>query len=141
MGRSTADAHLLLRAQVGGDKRDAFSTLPRAAIPNNLSGTDLGRLRVAVSADLGCAPVDPTIATLFRDRVRQVGHVFREVQERSPDMAQIHETFETLRGVQYVAAYGELLLKRRELLGRNVIDNTERGFKLSVADISRACAN
>jgi hypothetical protein len=34
MGRSTADAHLLLRAQVGGDKRDAFSTLPRAAIPN-----------------------------------------------------------------------------------------------------------
>ena len=43
-----------------------------------------------------------------------------------------------MRGVQFVAAHRERLEKSRELLDRNVIDNTERGLKLSLADVSRA---
>ena len=50
----------------------------------------------------------------------------------------MHEVFEILRAVHYVAAHRERLEKARELLDRNVIDNTERGLKLSLADVSRA---
>ena len=50
----------------------------------------------------------------------------------------MHHIFEVLRGVHYVAAHRERLETSRELLDRNVIDNTERGLALSLADVARA---
>jgi amidase len=138
MGRTIADAHLLLRAQVGLDKRDPFSSCGGESLPAQLGGADLGKLRVAVSPDLGCAPVDRRIAGLFRERVGRFRHVFREVEERAPDFSGVHEAFETLRGVHFVAMHRERLEKARDLLDRNVIDNTERGLKLSLGDAARA---
>jgi Asp-tRNA(Asn)/Glu-tRNA(Gln) amidotransferase A subunit family amidase len=138
MGRSIADAHLLLRAQVGVDKRDPFSSRDVESLPAGLAGADLGRLRVAVSTDLGCAPVDRRIAALFQARVGRFRHVFRDLEERAPDFSGVHETFEALRGVHYVAAHRERLETARELLDRNVIDNTERGLQLSLGDVARA---
>jgi amidase len=138
MGRSVADAHLLLTAQIGRDKSDPFSSDDNQRIPRHLSGADLGRLRVAVSCDLGCAPIDRSIAEVFAARVRRFGHVFRDVQHRSPDFANVHEIFETLRGVYFLAAHRERLQHQRQLLDTNVIDNTERALQLSVADVARA---
>jgi Asp-tRNA(Asn)/Glu-tRNA(Gln) amidotransferase A subunit family amidase len=139
MGRTVADAHLLLMAQMGRDRRDPFSG-DGGSIPGRLGVADLCRLRVAVSADLSCAPVDKAIGKVFTSRVRQFGHVFREVQHRSPDFANVHEIFETLRGVYFLAAHRDRLARSRELLDSNVIDNTERALKLSVVNVSRALA-
>jgi Asp-tRNA(Asn)/Glu-tRNA(Gln) amidotransferase A subunit family amidase len=138
MGRTVADAHLLLRAQLSLDKRDPFSSRDIESIPAGLSGADLGRLTAAVSSDLGCAPVDRDIAAVFKERVGRFRHAFRAVEERSPDFANVHDTFEALRGVHYVAAHRERLETSRALLSRNVIDNTERGLKLSLGDVARA---
>jgi Asp-tRNA(Asn)/Glu-tRNA(Gln) amidotransferase A subunit family amidase len=138
MGRSVSDAHLLLRAQMVPDPRDPYSSGDSAGIPSRLTGADLGQLRVAVSADLGCAPVDKSIAEVFRARVRTFGSTFREVQQRAPDFGPVHETFETLRCIQFVAAHRERLESSRDLLDRNVIDNTERGMRMSLADVARA---
>jgi amidase len=138
MGRTIADAHLLLRAQVGLDKRDPFSSRDAERLPAELTGADLGTLRAAFSVDLGCAPVDHRIAALFKERIGRLRHVFRAVEERTPDFSGVHETFEVLRGVNYVAAHRERVEKSRDLLGRNIIDNTERGLQLSLADVSRA---
>jgi Asp-tRNA(Asn)/Glu-tRNA(Gln) amidotransferase A subunit family amidase len=138
LGRTIADAHLLLRAQLAQDKRDPFSSRDMENIPSTLSGADLGKLRAAVSPDLGCAPVERSIAIVFNERVARFRHVFREVEERAPDFANVHDAFEVLRGVHYVAAHRERLQKSRELLDRNVIDNTERGLELSLADVARA---
>jgi Asp-tRNA(Asn)/Glu-tRNA(Gln) amidotransferase A subunit family amidase len=138
MGRTVADAHLLLRAQMGRDKRDPFSSDDNRRIPEQLNGADLGALRVAVSPDLGCAPIDHAIAGVFRARVAAFRHTFREVHERAPDFGPVHDMFEVHRCVQFVAAHRERLEKSRDLLDRNVIDNTERGLKLSLPDVSRA---
>jgi amidase len=138
MARTIAEAHLLLRAQAGVDKGDPFSPSAVAPLPADLNGTDLGRLRVAVSADLGCAPVDRGMAALFSERVARLRHLFRDVEERAPDFSGVHEVFETLRGVIFVAAHRERLETAREKLDRNVIDNTERGLRLSLADVARA---
>ena len=61
-----------------------------------------------------------------------------EVQERAPDFGPVHDIFEVHRCVQFVAAHRERLEKSRDLLDRNVIDNTERGLKLALSDVSRA---
>jgi amidase len=140
MGRTVADAHLLLLAQLGEDKRDPFSSGDNRRIPAELAGADLGRLRAAVSPDLGCASVDRNIATVFRARVMDIRRAFKEVQERAPDFGNVHEVFEVLRGVHYVAAHRERLEKSGELLDRNVIDNTKRGLEFSLGDVSRAHA-
>ena len=138
MGRTVADAHLLLRAQIGQDKRDPFSSSDTKRIPANLTGIDLSKIRVAISSNLGCAPVDPAIAALFSERVRLFAHTFKEVQERAPDFGDVHTAFEVLRGVHRVAEHREQLERSRELLSRNVVENTERALKYSLADVSRA---
>ena len=136
MGRTIADAHLLLLAQMGVDKRDPFSS--ERWMPGMLKGADLGRLRVAVSPDLGCAPVDRRIAALFKERVGRFRHAFREVEEGAPDFSGVHEVFEVLRGVNFVAAHRGRLENARDLLDANVIDNTERGLQCTLADVARA---
>ncbi len=138
MGRTVADAHLLLRAQISEDKRDPFSSSDNARIPVQLAGVDLDRLRVAISADLGCAPIDKRIAGVFEARAKLFGSAFREVQQRAPDFSNVHEVFEVHRCVQFVAAHRTRLETARDLLDRNVVDNTERGLKLSLPDVSAA---
>ena len=63
---------------------------------------------------------------------------FKEVQERAPDFAGVHEAFEVLRCVHYLALHRERVEQSRELLDRNVIDNVDRGLQLSLADVARA---
>ena len=138
MGRTVADAHLLLKAQMTEDKRDPFSSGDGARIPARLAGADLGRLRAAVSVDLGCAPIDKDIARVFEQRAALFAPAFREASRRTPDFSGVHEVFEVHRCVQFVAAHGTRVEKTRDLLDRNVIDNTERGFAMSLPDVARA---
>jgi Asp-tRNA(Asn)/Glu-tRNA(Gln) amidotransferase A subunit family amidase len=138
MGRTMEDLHLLLRAQIDLDKRDPFSSEDCLLIPRQLEPIDLGAIRVAVSADLGCAPIDADIRRTFFDRLNSFRHVFAEVQSRAPDLGPVHDVFEILRGVNFVGAHAERLANHRELLGPNVIDNTERGLKYTASDIAWA---
>lgn len=138
MGRTVADTHLLLLAQQDTDLRDPFSSMDDMDIPATLAGADLTSLRVAVSTDLGCAPVDNGIAATFNQRVGKFRHVFREAHDRDPRMHDVHEAFEITRGVNFVGAHRDRLEHHRDLLDRNVIDNTERGLKYSLGDIAWA---
>lgn len=139
MARTVADAHLLLKAQIGSNKSDPFASSDAALIPAQLTGADLSRLRVAVSADLGLGPIDARIAELFHERVRRFSHAFRETQHRSPDFGNTtHETFEIHRAVQFVALHRQRVESKRELMDRNVVENTERGMGYSLADVAWA---
>lgn len=138
MGRSTADLHLLLKAQVDLDKHDPFSSDDALRIPEELPHIDLGGLRVAISTDLGCAPIDKEIRRIFQERLGSFRHVFAEAEDRDPDLGPVHDVFEILRGVYFVGAHRERLEKHRDMLGPNVIDNTERGLKWTAADIAWA---
>ncbi|MCL4768495.1 MAG: amidase [Hyphomicrobiaceae bacterium] len=138
MGRSVADMHLLLRAQVDLDKADPFSSDDALRIPDALPPVDLGSVRAAISTDLGCAPIDKGIRRIFRDRVKSFRGVFADAQDRDPDLGPVHDVFEILRGVYFVGAHRERLEKHRDLLGPNVIDNTERGLAWTAGDIAWA---
>jgi Asp-tRNA(Asn)/Glu-tRNA(Gln) amidotransferase A subunit family amidase len=138
MGRTIADAHMLLMAQVGHDKADPFSGGDYFGIPAKLEGTDLSTVRAAFSADLGCAPVDDGIRGVFKARTKTFRNVFAEASEAAPDFTNVHEAFEIHRGVYFVAAHRERLEQHRDLLGLNVVDNTERGLKYSLGDVAWA---
>ncbi len=138
MARSIADLHLLLKAQIDLDKQDPFSSDDALRIPEQLPQLDLGSLRVAISTDLGCAPIDNDIRRIFQERVGTFRNVFAEAQDRDPDLGPVHDVFEILRGVYFVGAHRERLEKHRDLLGPSVIDNTERGLKWTAADIAWA---
>jgi amidase len=64
MGRTVEDAHLLLSAQADYDPRDPFSQPGVTGLAAPLHEIDLGSLRVAVTPDLGCCPVDAGIARI-----------------------------------------------------------------------------
>ena len=138
MGRTVSDTHLLLRAQLGLNRRDPFSSLESEAIPEKLHGIDLGRLKLAWSEDLGCAPVATNIRKTFQDRLGTITSPFGDSFERDPFMEGVHEAFEIIRGVNFVAAHCDRLENSRDLLGPNVIDNTERGMAYSLPDVARA---
>ena len=139
MARTVGDAHLLLRAQMGWDKRDPFSSDDNLRIPEQLTGADLSSLRVAVSTDLGCAPIDKGIARVFEAKLRRFWNVFAAAEERDPDIGgDVHECFEILRAVAFVAAHKERFEQHRDILDVNVTDNVERGLKYSLADVAWA---
>ena len=50
----------------------------------------------------------------------------------------MHQAFEILRAVNYLAAHGERVKKNRALLGPNVIDNVNRGLSYSIEDVAWA---
>jgi Asp-tRNA(Asn)/Glu-tRNA(Gln) amidotransferase A subunit family amidase len=136
MGRSVDDAYLLLRAQVDENVNDPFSTgtldLPEALVPADLAG-----LRIAVSPDFGQAPVARAIRAVFADRMKRLDGWVGVVEETHPDYSGIHEIFEVHRGVAFAMQHQDKLAKHRDLLDRNVIDNTERGLQLTMAEIGR----
>jgi Asp-tRNA(Asn)/Glu-tRNA(Gln) amidotransferase A subunit family amidase len=139
MGRTVADAHLLLKAQLGTDKRDPFSSDDNLRIPDELSGIDLASVRVAISADLGCAPLDANIRKAFERKVKTFRGAFAQAQDRDPELGpDVHECFEILRGVHFVAAHKERVAKHREITGPNIIDNVERGLRYTLADVAWA---
>ncbi len=138
MGRTIEDLHLLLRAQVDSDKIDPFAGADSQDIPESLGHVDLGSIRAAFSTDLGCCPIDTDIASVFRSRTKTFRSIFAEATNAHPDFENIHETFEILRGLVFVGAHRERLEKHRDLLDINVVENTERGLKYSLADVAWA---
>ncbi len=138
MGRTVEDAHLLLKAQIDLDKHDPFSNDDVMRIPEVLSGMDLAGLNIAFSEDLGCAPVDNDIREVFRSRIKSFSHVFATATEAAPDFGQVHDVFEIQRGINFATAHMERIENHRDLLGPNVIDNTDRGLKFTAKDVAWA---
>jgi len=138
MGRTVADAALLLAAQAAFDRRDPYSRTLDPALLRGPREFDLSRLKVGFTEDLGVAAVDDGIRKVFRARIERIAPLFGACAPRDPDLGPAHEIFETLRGVIFVAAHKERLEKHRDLLGPNVIDNTERGLRYSLADVAWA---
>lgn len=139
MARTVADAALLLAAQIDVDRRDPFSAVPDPDLFQPLGDVDLARVRAAISVDLGFAPVSTLVRETFADRTGRFRHVFAEAQDRDlPFTDELHDAFEVLRGVAFVAAHAERVENHRDLLGANVVDNVERGMAYTLPDVARA---
>lgn len=137
MGRSVADAFLLLRAQVGHRAAEPFS-VRRLELPERLVPADLATLRVAFSPDMGQCPVSKSIRSVFARKSALLSRHVGRPAEAHPDFSGIHDVFEVHRGIAFVTSHQEKLARHRDILDRNVVDNTERGLRYAMADVGRA---
>jgi Asp-tRNA(Asn)/Glu-tRNA(Gln) amidotransferase A subunit family amidase len=137
MGRTVADTALLYRVMAGTDQRDPLSW-PQA--PATLQGpVDLASLRVALSEDLGFAPVDQGIREVFRQAMARVRGVFASADEVDPPLdASANEAFEVNRAISFLATHAETWRSRPEMLGPNIRANVEQGVAMSLEDAARA---
>lgn len=138
MGRNVADTALLLAAQTSVDPRDPFSTGIDASLIDPIQEADLGSIRAIISSDLGAAPVSNAYRALFQERVSTFRHVFAGTEDRDPNFDGVHECFEVLRGVAFVAAHGERVRTRRDDISPNVVDNVDRGLQYNMQDVAEA---
>ncbi|MDD9878757.1 MAG: amidase family protein [Magnetovibrio sp.] len=139
MGRNVGDAAFLLAAMTSDDARDPFGGGIDPDLIEPLEPADPASLRVAISEDLGCAPMDDGIRAIFRERTKSFRHIFADAQDRDPELGEtLHRAFEILRSVNFMAAHGERLANHRDKLGPNVISNTEMGDQFSAADVAWA---
>src|SRR3546814_8946544 len=116
MGRSAADASLMMAAQAGFDSCDPFSTPVDGMSFRTPQPVDLGRLRVAYTEDLGFAPVDNDIRAAFRSKVRSFKGLFRECVEATPELGDANDVFEVLRAVGYLARSEEQASELQSLM-------------------------
>ena len=140
MARTVADVALMFDAEAGFDARDPLS--PRGPLPSFAQCAAQPRkpLRIAVSADLGgVAPVvDREVRAMIgalADRLAGEGII---VEETCPDLRDAARHFLTLRGAVYIARIAPLLAENRHLLKPEVIENTEFGLGLKLADVVAA---
>ncbi|HEX6111045.1 MAG TPA: amidase family protein [Geminicoccaceae bacterium] len=137
MGRTVADTALLFEAMTAYDARDPLSypLSPRA----DLESIDLGSLRVAISEDLGFAPVDDGIRQVFRAAMERIRNAFARADDREPPLdASANPAFEVNRAISFLAAHAETYRSRPQVLGPNIRANVEQGLAMSLEDVARA---
>jgi amidase len=138
MARNVADAALLFEAMRALDPRDPLSHAPHPAEPTTLAPVDLCSLRVAISEDLGFAPLDHGVRKTFRAAIARFQGVFGSAEQRDPPLEGADEAFEVTRAVNFLAAHAETYRNRREVLGPNIVANVEQGLGMSLEDAARA---
>ena len=138
MGKNVKDTFLLLQAQTEINNNDPFSSLNSFSLPDNLLETDLSSIKMAYSSDLGCAPVDKNIEKAFFRKIKTLKSIFKTAINDHPDFMDIHNCFEVIRGFNYVSSHVEKFKNDKKLLGRNLIDNVERGLLYNIEDLAWA---
>jgi amidase len=141
MGRTVADAALLLSAMIDDDPRDPFGSGIDPELAEPLQPADLASLRVAISEDLGVAPLDNDIRECFRRKIDTIRHIFTDAQDHDPPFDDdLHRAFEVLRCVNYLSAHGEKVENHRDLLTPNVVANVDMAANFTMTDVAWAHA-
>lgn len=141
MGRTVADAALLLSAMMGDDPRDPFGSGIDPELAEPLQLADVTSLRVAISEDLGVSPLDDDIRECFRRKADTIRHIFTDAQDHDPPFDDdLHRAFEVLRCVNYLSAHGEKVENHRDLLTPNVVANVDMAANFTMTDVAWAHA-
>ena len=143
MGRTVADAALLLAVLAGPDPRVPLALdqpPPALTDPGQIRALldrDLAGVRVAWSPDLGL-PVEPDVLAVLAPARQVLADLGCEVTDALPDLSGADEVFRTFRAFGFATFRADLLTRNPALVGANVTWNIERGLELTTADLSRA---
>ena len=139
MGRTTADAALLLSVLAGPDPRAPAALGEAGALFAPPLRPRAAGLRVAVSPAFGGAlPIEPEVAAAVAAAGRTMEELGAHVAEELPDFSGAEEVFRTLRAWHFQHAFGELAAAHPGRVKQTVVDNAAEGAQLSGADIARA---
>ncbi len=142
IARAIPDTALFLDAMSGPDVRSPVS-LPREATPflQSAQNPEAKKLKVAWTDNLNLMPVDPVVLKEARKAIDVFSGLGCEVAEDCPDFTGAKETALILRGVRFVAVYGDQYRddpEFRRWVNPLVTGNIEQGLKLTVQEIAWA---
>jgi len=140
MGRTVADACLLMAAQAAMDDCDPLSYPVDGQAYATPPAVDPGCLRVGFTEDFGVCPVDMPIRKIFREKIQAMRHLFKSCDAVDFDFGEAHRCFDVIRAVNYLATYRDAYENNRDALGPNVRANYETGARMTMADFAWAHA-
>ena len=138
MARSVDDVALFLSAIAGPDARDPIALSDDGAQFAALPERDFAGTRIAWSADLGGLPVERAVTAALESQRGAFASLGCEIEDDSPNLSGANETFQTLRGVLFAGAFGDLIARQRAMFKDTIVWNTEFGLRLTGADVARA---
>ena len=138
--RTVRDSAVLLQVLAGPDSRDP--SCMREQPPDFLGALDKGvrGLRVAWSADLGYAAVDPEVAEVAGKAARVFEELGCSVDEPGISMDNPVPVFEDVFAIMAYTSYEHLLQEHRDELTDYCLGRIEQGGRLSAGDYSRRLA-
>jgi Asp-tRNA(Asn)/Glu-tRNA(Gln) amidotransferase A subunit family amidase len=131
LARTVRDAALLLGVMAGPDARSPLSI---DATPRDyVAECDLptAGLRVAVSADLGYAPVDPEVRSVFLAAADDLRHLGWEIAEEDPGWFDPAPGFKLFNAVVCAAEHGERVRSRPDWAEPDLRDMISEGERAS----------
>lgn len=140
MGRTVADTALFLDAMAGADPRDPLSfPTPASMFQDAVARAETTPpKRVAWSADLGFAVVDPVIVAACAEAAAGFGAFGAAVEEAAPDVSDAPDIFRVLRALRMANFHGPRLAAHRDLIKEDLARNIEQGLALTLEEIGRA---
>ncbi len=138
MARTVADLAFFLSAIAGPDARSPIALSdPGSRFAGSLERSFKG-VRVAWWKDLGGLPVDRRIRKIVDSQKRAFESLGCIIEQAEPDFTGADETFKTLRAWNFALNKGADVKQHRELVKDTVIQEVERGQKLTAMEIGQA---
>lgn len=138
IGRTVADVALLLSVLAGADRRDPLAIPLDGARFRERLERDVRKTRVAWSSDLGGLPLEPAVRTAFEAQRAVLERLGCIVEDATPDVSGAEEAFQTLRGVRFAGAFGELLDRHPGAFKDTIVANVAFGRALRADQIATA---
>lgn len=135
--RTVRDAALLIQAVAGPDPRDRLSyDLGIDWLASCEGGVD--GLRVAWSADLGYAAVDPEVREICARAAARLSELGCHVEEADPGLPDPWEIIDAIWGPSQAAGHLDDFEQVRDLLDPGRIPIIERGLRMPAGELMRA---
>jgi amidase len=138
MARTVEDVALFLSVLAGPDARDPIALDEAGTGFATLAERDFTGTRVAWSAALGGLPVERAVTAAITSQRNVFDDLGCAIEDASPNLAGADEVFQTLRGVSFANAFGDLLDRDPASLKDTIVWNTRFGRALSGAQLGRA---
>jgi amidase len=138
MARSASDVALLLSAMAGPDPRAPLSIQEPGERFNKPLDRNMKGVKVAWCDNLPGVAFDKRVTHVFGPQRKAIGALGCAVEEAKPDFTGADEVFRVFRALSFAQTHGAKLKQYRELLKATVIEEIERGSKLTGPQIAEA---
>jgi amidase len=139
LGRTVADAALLLSVQAGPDPRSPIAIDEPGAGFRRPLDADVAGLRLAWSPDLGgTVPVEPAVVEALERSLGAFADLGCTVERACPDFTGAETVFRTLRAWQFELALGALRDRHADRMKATLVWNIDVGRGLAGTDIAHA---
>ena len=138
LARNVQDCALLLSAIAGPDPRAPLSIHEPGSRFTRPLARDCKGLRIAWCSNFAGLPFDRRTREVFgaqRQKFESLGCI---TEEADPDFSEADESFKVLRALAFYQQYGGLLAEHRARLKPTVIQEIERGTRLTGPEIAAA---